>query len=261
MNKLHPPISWVGGKSRLRDTIISKIPDHHTYVEVFAGAAWVLFGKEPSKVEVINDINGDLVNLFLTVKNKPEEFSEALWYMFPSRQLHKISLYILENPDRDKILTDVERAVLFYYQIKHSFGSKYASGWRFSSSRPPRNVIDLETLHGLRERLCNVYVDNLPFERVIKNYDGKDTFFYCDPPYVVADGSNYYQFVFDEKKHVALRDKLAKAKGKWLVSYDDVDLVRDLYRGFRIEVTKPVHYSMGSKNKTTLKHELLISNY
>ncbi len=63
------PIKWAGGKSRVRDTIIAMLPKHDCYVEVFGGAGWVLFGKEPSRVEVFNDIDGDIVNFFEVVKN------------------------------------------------------------------------------------------------------------------------------------------------------------------------------------------------
>ena len=66
------PLAWVGGKSKLTSTIIPLIPKHSCYVEVFAGAAWVLFRKDSSKVEVINDINGDLITLYRVIQNHLE---------------------------------------------------------------------------------------------------------------------------------------------------------------------------------------------
>ena len=260
MKKLHPPIGWVGGKSLLRDDIINLIPTHNTYVEVFAGAAWVFFGKEPSKVEVINDINGDLVNLFRTIKNKPEEFHDALWYMFPSRQLHKMSKELLESSEG--ILTDTERAVLFYYQIKNAFGAKYGAGYAVTKARPPRSAIGMDTLIELQARLSQTHIENLPFDRLIRNYDQPSSFFYLDPPYVVADGKDHYQFTFDEQKHTLLRDLLAASKGKWLLSYDDVPLIRGLYKDHTIRKTKAIRYSLNSKGERgATRHELLISNY
>ena len=71
---INSPFKWVGGKSRLRREIIPILPPHTCYVEPFAGAAWVLFGKPPSEVEVINDIDDQLINFFRVVKEKPEEF-------------------------------------------------------------------------------------------------------------------------------------------------------------------------------------------
>ena len=263
MKKLNSPIPWVGGKSRLRDSIISLIPDHVCYAEVFAGAAWVYFGKQPSKVEAINDINGDLVNLYQTIKTKPEEFFEALWYMFPSRQLYQNANTILTSDAEKQILTDVERAVLFYYAIRNAFGAKFKGGFAYATGRPPKMLIGMDFLIDLRERLAKTYVENLSFERFIKNYDRPDTFFYCDPPYVVADKRDHYQFVFDEEKHHQLHDSLAKAKGKWLLSYDDAPLVRSLYKCFKIRKTDPIPYSLNNRRSTETirKQELLISNY
>jgi DNA adenine methylase len=260
MKKLNSPLAWVGGKSRLRDTIISLIPEHHCYAEVFAGAGWVYFGKEPSKVEVINDVNGDLINLYRILQTRHEEFYEALWYMFPSRQLHKMSRELLDDPKSP--ISEVERAVLFYYQIKHAFGARYGAGYALSAIRPPRQLIGMDLLSDIRTRLQNTHVENLSYERLIATYDKPETFFYCDPPYVVADGGDYYQFTFTTDEHRALRDVLANAKGKWLLSYDDVPMIRALYHDFKIRKTKEIPYTLNNKNgNAKLKRELFISNY
>jgi DNA adenine methylase len=260
--KLTSPLAWVGGKSRLRDSIISLIPEHNCYAEVFAGAAWVYFGKEPSKVEVINDVNGDLINLYRILQTRHEEFYEVLWYMFPSRQLHKDSKAILEADKTKQILTDVERAVLFYYQIKFAFGARYGAGYALSNVRPPRALIGIDLLVDIRARLANTHVENLSYDRLIKNYDDPKTFFYCDPPYVMADGGDYYQFGFEVSDHERLRDCLANAKARWLLSYDDVPLIRSLYHDFKIRKTKEIPYTLNNKNgNAKLKRELFISNY
>ena len=70
---INSPFKWVGGKSRLRKQIIPLLPKHTCYVELFSGAAWVLFGKPPSDVEVLNDLDQELVTFFRVVKEKPEE--------------------------------------------------------------------------------------------------------------------------------------------------------------------------------------------
>lgn len=82
---LNSPIKWVGGKSRLRQQIIRLLPSHTCYVEPFCGAAWVLFAKPPSKVEIINDIDGDLINFFRVVKSNPEEFIQSFNWDLVSR--------------------------------------------------------------------------------------------------------------------------------------------------------------------------------
>ena len=108
-------IAWLGGKRLLRKKIIPLIPEHACYVEAFAGAAWVLFGKDPatSTVEIVNDINGDLVNLFLVVKHHPEEFLRELDLLSPSRD-------VLRRFRASPGLTYIQRAARFFYVIKTS---------------------------------------------------------------------------------------------------------------------------------------------
>lgn len=175
------PLAWVGGKSKLTSTIIPLIPKHSCYVEVFAGAAWVLFRKEPSKVEVINDINGDLITLYRVIQNHLEEFV----------RYYKWSLISREEFDRlqrvdESTLTDIQRAARFYYLVKNAFGAKIV-GQCFgvaSSSKPRLNLLRLEEdLSEAHLRLSRVTIENLPYDQLIKRYDGKDVFFYIDPPY------------------------------------------------------------------------------
>lgn len=79
-------IAWIGGKRILAKTIISMMPEHHCYVEVFGGAGWVLFRKTPSEVEVWNDLNSDLVNLFRIVRNKLHVFKRRQYFLLSSRE-------------------------------------------------------------------------------------------------------------------------------------------------------------------------------
>jgi DNA adenine methylase len=116
------PLAWVGGKSKLTSTIIPLIPAHQCYVEVFAGAAWVLFRKEPSKVEVINDINGDLITLYRVIQNHLEEFVRYFKWSLVSRE----EFDRLQRVD-ESTLTDIQRAARFYYWLKmHSVPSVLA---------------------------------------------------------------------------------------------------------------------------------------
>lgn len=113
------PLAWVGGKSKLTSTIIPLIPKHSCYVEVFAGAAWVLFRKEPSKVEVINDINGDLITLYRVIQNHLEEFVRYFkWALVSRDEWDRLQLV------DESTLTDIQRAARFYYLVKNAFGAK-----------------------------------------------------------------------------------------------------------------------------------------
>src|SRR3972149_5511738 len=109
---VNSPFKWVGGKSRLRKQIISLLPKHTCYVEPFSGAAWVLFGKPPSDVEVLNDIDQELVNFFRVVKDKPDELIASFEWELVSRA----EFTRLASLDSTQ-LTDVERAHRFCFLI------------------------------------------------------------------------------------------------------------------------------------------------
>ena len=113
------PLAWLGGKSRLADQIIERMPPHETYCEVFAGAAWVLFKKPESKVEIINDINSELTNLYRCVKHHLAEVVLQFRWMLVARD--DFDRFLRTPADS---LTDIQRAARFFYLAKSSFGAK-----------------------------------------------------------------------------------------------------------------------------------------
>jgi len=254
---MNSPIKWMGGKFRLRNRIIEMLPQNHLcYVEVFGGAGWVLFAKLQSKIEVLNDVNGELINFFRVVRDKPEEFILAFDYLLVSRQLFD------EYKGADiTVLNDIERAARFYYLVHLSFGSRMQS---FIIS-PTSVKFVLKTLEQeikqTRLRLLNTIIENRDFEKLISSYDRTTTLFYCDPPYYGLTG---YQTqgsgTFTVEDHIRLRDVLAQIQGRYLLSINDHPDIRELYKGFNIEEVS-VRYSVSRKDKSTLKKELLISNY
>lgn len=227
-------LAWIGGKRILAETIVSMMPVHKTYIEVFGGAGWVLFRKEQSKVEVWNDLNSDLVNLFRTVRNKLELFKSRQYYILASRDEYQEFQKALKT---GKFKSDIDRAIAFYYCLRNSFGSGIFTGWGFGRTSRPRYCAGLEKLEDARERLKHVYIDNLSFDKLIPNWDSKEALFYCDPPYAMMlekGGKTYYQCSFTEDDHIGLRDTLAGISGKFILSYDDHKMVRRLYKGYKI---------------------------
>lgn len=257
-------IAWIGGKHILAKTIIKMMPAHHTYVEVFGGAGWVLFKKTPSKVETWNDLNSDLVNLFRVIRNKVDAFKHRQYFLLSSREEYNAFQQDLKT---GKFKDDIDRAIAFYYCIKNSFGSSIYNGWAFGPDSPPRYRSGLEHLDDARDRLKSVYIDNLSFEKLIHNWDRPGTLFYCDPPYhMLLDrkGRSYYQCEFTADDHRNLRDVLRGVAGKVILSYDDHPEVRKLYRkGFTLTETAPVHYCMNNRRGTPTrkKGELIITNF
>ena len=249
---LKPPICRVGGKSKLRNTIIEMIPRHTCYVELFFGAGWVYFGKEESKVEVINDIDSELVNLFKTIKYHSPEIERLLQYEFSGRD-------IFEEYKNCSIeyLTEIHRAIRFLYLITQSFAGK-GKVYGYGTTTKPSQHIFKEVLGEIRERLKNTYVENLSFEKIIDKYDREHSFFFCDPPYFETSG---YDNKFGEEEHIILLDKLKNLKGKFLLTINDHPKVREWYKDFNIKEVE-VNYSVSKDEKGRGKYkELIITNY
>ena len=250
---LKPPISRMGGKSKLRKTIISMLPEHVCYVELFFGAGWVYFGKQPAKVEVINDIDKELINLFRMIKYHAPEVERMLQYDFSGRDM-------FEEYKNESIgnLTEINRAVRFLYLITQSFASKCGNYGYGTNTKPGQQIFYAETLKNLKERLSNTYVENLSFEKIIDKYDREYTCFFADPPYFGTAG---YGNDFGEKEHLLLRDKLSNIKGKFILTINDHEKVRKWYKGFNIKEVE-VNYSVSREQKARCKYkELIITNY
>ena len=200
-------IGWIGGKRALRRAILERFPDDEVgrYIEVFGGAAWVLFAKEKkaNQLEVYNDINGNLVNLFRCVKYHCGELQRELEWM------------------------QIDNAVEYMTKVQ--------------------------------ERLRGVNIENKDFADLIKVYDRPTALFYLDPPYV--DTEKYYDSPFCAQDHQRLREVLGHIKGRFILSYNDHPLVRELYADYRIEEVTRTSTLAGSGNNQTQYAELIIRNF
>lgn len=250
------PLAWVGGKSKLTATIIPLIPPHKCYVEAFAGAAWVLFRKPESKVEVINDINSDLVTLYRVIQNHLEEFVRYFkWSLVSRDEFTRLQAVPAET------LTDIQRSARFYYLLRTAFGAKVV-GQTFGARSQDKSRLNLlrleEDLSEAHLRLSRVTVENRPFDNLINCYDGKDTFFYVDPPYWDRE-NDYGKGLFDKTDFTLLRDTLANCQGKWLFSVNNVPQIRELFKGYEFKEVQ-TSYSINTVESKPVT-ELLISNY
>jgi DNA adenine methylase len=253
IDMLKPPIARMGGKSRLRKQLIGMFPEEFIcYVEPFFGAGWVFFGKEPSQVEVINDIDGELVNMFRMIKYHSKEVERLLQYEISSRD----TFNEYKNIDVEN-MTEIQRAVRFIYVISQSFASK-GTVYGYGTTKSPAPQIFNTNLNELKARLRNTYVENLNYESIIKKYDREHTLFFCDPPYLETDG---YKYKFELEDHIKLSDMLKSIKGKFILTINDHPKIRELYNGFNI-IEAEVMYSVSrqTKGRKNFK-ELIITNY
>ncbi len=252
-------LSYLGGKSLLANKIIPMIPKHDCYCEVFAGAAWLLFKKdeEASEVEIINDINTDLVTLYRVVKHHLDEFIRYFRWILVARD--EFERFKTEKPE---VLTDIQRAVRFYYLLKNGYSSRITSP-TFAVCTTRRSHFNLlrieEELSAAHLRLSRVYVENMRYERLIERFDRPHTFFYIDPPYYGCE--NYYgKGIFERDDFDKLQSILTGIKGKFIMSINDTGPIRKTFGGFRIEKVKTT-YSVAGGNKQKGVTELLVKNF
>jgi DNA adenine methylase len=281
-------ISWVGGKKALRDLIYQKMPkEFGRYIEVFGGGGWVLFGRTPdAAMEVYNDFNSDLANLFRCVRDQPMAFLKELGFLplngrdefFVLRkfleqeeftdafmrqelelaqreltpvQFDEIKAILLERAE----MNDIRRAAAFFKVIRYSYGSGCTSyGCQPFDIRKTFNLI----WQGSR-RLKDTVIENKDFEELIKQYDRENAFIYCDPPYYLTEG--HYAVEFRREDHFRLRDTLKGCQGKFLVSYNDCEFIRELYQNFRIETVSRLNNLAQRYDSGCEYAEVLISNY
>ena len=262
---VNSPFKWVGGKSRLRKQIISLLPKHTCYVELFSGAAWVLFGKPPSDVEVLNDIDQELITFFRVVKEKPEELIASFeWELVSRAEFQRLATL---DPMQ---LTDIQRAHRFYYLIMAGWGGelKYP---RFQTSisdggHGNRLIGALETLKEriapVHQRLKTVIIENLNWQNCLDRYDRPTTVIYIDPPYP-DNGANYAYNMRDWKEHRELADRLHKTECKWILSSYDIPEVRELYPQNYVVAVQMASGMKAKKNakERVINKEVLITNF
>lgn len=248
-------IAWIGGKRLLRRRIISMFPSSgiDRYVEVFGGAAWVLFGADQhAKAEIYNDINGDLVNLFRCVKYHYRELQRELRLTLNSREM----FFDYRSQMQAEGLTDIQRAAKFFMIIKLSYGSD-----RRTYGCTAKNIIKMTGyLEKASDRLAHVVIEHRSFEDILRVYDSPGTLFYLDPPYHGTE--KYYDNRFAEGDHIRLRDCLSGISGKYVLSYNDDAFVRNLYsKNHVIEVTRNSNLTGRYEHADRKYRELIITNY
>lgn len=248
---------WIGGKSHLKNQIIPLIPDDcDRYIEVCGGAGWVLFGKNKVKgqMEVFNDIDGDLINLYRQIKNNCEALqNEVDWLQ--SRALFKQYRYEIEQQAE---LTDLQRAARYLYLIKCSFGCN-----RNSFATATKCIFNLaDELPTYKDRLKDVIIENVDFEQLIRTYDRPSAVFYIDPPYVDSEryyNKNYSHFKRDD--HIRLNAVLKGIKGRFILSYNDCDMVRNLYKDYNIRCVSRQNLLPATADNRQEFKEVIITNY
>lgn len=253
-----PILRWMGGKSKLAPFIISQFPKHTCYTEAFCGGAAILLRKSRSKAEVINDIDGELINLYRCVKYHPEELAKQSAGMMHSRWLFERlkSQSIVE-------LTDIQRAARYYFLNRMAFGGGMKNP-SFGYGRTTAAGLSVarfkKDIDMMAMRLDRVFIENLSWDNCIERYDSSNTLVYCDPPYF---GTSGYGMTFDISQYTKMAEIARAMKGKVMISVNDIPEMREIFSDFYIEQLA-IKYSRargveGLARKESF--ELLIKNF
>lgn len=252
-----PVAPWLGGKKRLHSLIIERIEaiPHKTYVEPFVGMGGVFLRRRfRPKLEVANDRNGEVVNLFRILQRHLPQMMEVMRFGIASRR----DFERLRQTDPAS-LTDLERAARFLYlqrlafggQVRGVFGVAPEHAARFSLSR-------LEPiLEAAHERLEAVVFECLDWAELIPRYDTADTLFYLDPPYFGGE-DDYGKGLFDRAQYASMAEVLGAIKGAFILSINDRLEIRELFGRFQLDPVR-LKYTVSDGGATDAR-ELIVSN-
>jgi DNA adenine methylase len=248
----------MGSKRRLADQILRRFPPHTTYVEAFAGSAAVLFARpEPAKVEVLNDVDGEITNFFRVCKHHLVELCQQFRWAITSRKMFE---WTKETPP--EVLTDIQRAARFFYLQRLCFGGK-PNGRTFGYGVETRHTLNLARLEehfsGLHERLAGVVIESLSWRECLARYDREGTLFYLDPPYLGTAG--YGGETWELEHYEAIAIAIASLKGKALVSINDLPEIRRTFRGLSFDRLSVAYTVGGMKAGAEKKGELLFRTF
>lgn len=250
-NNLRPPYARQGNKYPIRKKIVPLIPPHETYVELFAGSGAIFFNKEKAKKNVLNDLDKNTANTFKMVKKAPLDVSS-----YPSPATIPEAKTYFETPVGNRIQDQ-----MVHYKVASSYGfsNKPAktANQIYKNKSIPRWLIELPRW---KEYLKGVTITNVDYEKIVKKYDGEDTFFFVDPPYENTDRRFGYaedkKFDFERLLRV-----LRGIEGTFLMTINDSPYIRDLFKEFTIKPIDVVSMWGSREGMEKVRKEIIVTNY
>lgn len=246
-------LRYLGAKNRLAPWVISHFPPHRCYTEPYGGSAGVLLNKTPSPIEIYNDLDSELVNLFKILRTgQLDQLVTSITYTPYSRE---------ELANASPVAEPLEKArrllIRSFFGIASDSYRNYGSGFRTSKNRVPSNAADWATLPDrIKEaahRLKYTCIENRPALEILKNYDSKDTLHYIDPPYMpeTRTRTGRYNHELTEAEHHFLLMTITTLKGKVALSGYDTALYNSHLTGWR-KATKDDRSNMGKRRQECL---------
>lgn len=245
---------YPGSKWQLAKWIISCFPEHHSYLEPFFGSGAVLFNKPRSHIETVNDLDGNVVNLFECIREDPERLARDICLTPYSREVYEKAFQ--EEP-RDRF----EAALYFYIRLNMGHGFRTNGekvGWKNDVQGRERSYASQdwrglpEKVMQAAERMRGVQIECMPAVKLIRRFNFRNVLIYADPPYLLGTRhGKQYRCEMDDKGHGELLDALLLHKGKVLLSGYDNDLYNSRLHGWHREETI-CHSQAHSKKREVL---------
>ncbi len=252
------PITYYGGKQQLVKHLLAIIPAHRLYCEPFFGGGALFFAKPKSEVEVINDLNGEVINFYKVLKTDFKALEKEVKATLHSRELFNKAREIYKNP---KKYNELKRAWAFWTLTNQGFAGMVTS-WGFgntpSKEKSLANKRD-DFTSAYADRLRTVQVENNDALKVMDRCDGKDTFFYLDPPYFNSDMGHYKGYT--EADYTKLLEKTAGLKGKFLLSSYPSPVLNRFIKKHKWHVQKVTKSVAVTKYTDKTKTEMMVFNY
>lgn len=229
---------YPGSKWRIAEWIVSFFPEHHSYLEPFFGSGAVLFNKPRSNIETVNDLNGDVVNLFHWIREDPEKLAEQVYLLPYARDVYEWAL----QPSKDSLKRAVK--MLVKMQMGHGFrvtGEKV--GWKVDIQGREKAYAAGQwcalptVIQQAAERLRGVQIENRPAVDLIRRFRFPNVLIYADPPYLMETrcGRKQYSHEMTNADHVELLEELKKHPGPVLLSGYESGLYSELLGGWHRE--------------------------
>lgn len=243
-------VKYPGSKWSLANWIIDFFPEHHSYLEPFFGSGAVLFNKPRSHIETVNDLDGNVVNLFECIRTDPEKLAHHIYWTPYAREIYEQTY---QKIPKDKF----EAAANFCIRLNMGHGFRTSGekvGWKNDIQGRERAyaaqdwVRYPEKILQAAERLRGVQIENRPAVEVIKRFNYPNVLIYCDPPYMLSTRhGKQYRCEMDDKDHQQLLEVLLQHKGHVIISGYDTDMYNSILVGW--EKRETIAYSQVCSKK------------
>lgn len=247
-------LKYPGSKWKIAGELSRLLPPHHSYVEPFFGSGALLFNKKPSDIETINDLDHDVINLFLCIQEEPEKLAKLVMTTPYSREMYDSAFEFEDFITEIKGEEPYRKALVFLMKCWQGHG--YKVGWKndvhgreksyalWNWYRLPEWIIEIA------ERLRKVQIENRPALEVISRFDYPDVFQYWDPPYLLGTRTGkQYKHEMSDVDHEELLKIALKCKAKIMISGYESELYNNYLKEWEKRYFKSCAEHGGSRQE------------